>query len=209
MYSRNDSPLFWEFDLHSVLQQKENTLITKIERLSETTLLATDPEKLAEDLVSKMLVQIPNLDNAEIEVSQEGMKMDVSNDPLRVSFDRSGPVLIDATRITYHIPFTGDAHLFRCKPSSYSLNPPYGKVVGNELRVIYEIIDPKSVDLKSRFQKDLAEIQTHLDRVAADLDPFNNRLTSVALAKINQRRTKLAKDQSVVTELGFRVRPKE
>lgn len=175
----------------------------------QTKLLNTSPEELADGLTSEFLVEVPILRNAETETSQEAVKIEVGNDSSRVMFDRSSPVSVDGTRFTYHIPFTGDGNLFKCRPSEYSLNPPRGKIVRDELRLIYEQIELKPEDLKSQFNRDLAAIQTHLDRIASDVNPFNNRLRDVALTKINQRREKLINDQNAVAELGFPVRRKE
>lgn len=208
MSSQND-PLFCQNDLREVLQNEETKLLASIDRFNESELLSTDPEGLANDFASKYSIHVPMLKGDETETSQGAIKIDVSGDPSRIIFDRGGPVLIDGTRFTFHVPFTGDNNLFRCRPSTYSLNPPYGRIVGNELQLSYEQIEANPEELKSRFARDLAEVQTHLDRITSDVNPFNGKLKATALAKINQRREKLSKAQSAVEGLGFPVRRKE
>jgi len=209
MNSRNKSPLFWNNELRRFLGKKENSITTEVERAQESNLLKIEPQKLADELVAKYSVLVPKLDIAHIEISKKEIKVDVSKDPLRTSPHRSGPVLIDGTRFTYHIPFTGDYHLFDCKPSTFSLNPPLGIIVGGEIQLTYEIIDPNPEAIKSNFETDLAEIQSNLNRIAVDVDAFNNELSSATLAKINQRLAKIAKNKGVLTELGFPVRSEE
>lgn len=204
-----DEALFWNNELSRFLGIKENSLMTEVERMQESNLTKIEPQKLADELATKYSVHVPKLDTDRIETSKKEIKVDVSNDPLRISHQRSGPVLIDGTLFTFHIPFTGDYLLFDCKPSTSSINPTYGKIVTGEVQLSYEITNQNPETIKSNFHTDLAAIKTSLDRITVDVDAFNSRLSSAALAKINQRLAKFAKDKNVMTELGFPVRSKE
>jgi len=209
MAARNGDLLFTTYDLRLVVESHEKKLLQTIEQIDEGRLLNTNPEELADYFASEYTIEAPTLIEANIEVSQDDTKIDVSGDPSRLIFDRSGPFYVDGTRFTYHVPFIGDGELLKCRASSYTFNPPRGRISGMELQLVYERTDHNVEALKAQFNHDLGEIKRHLEWVTNDVAPFNARVHKTALDKINQRREKFTKDQGAATELGFPVRRRD
>ncbi|MBI4729000.1 MAG: hypothetical protein HY775_05800 [Acidobacteria bacterium] len=209
MSRSRDDYLFSKYDLRLVIGSHEAKLISQIEELAEARLLEVNPEELADYFASECEIEAPRLLEENIEVSQEDIKIDVSGDRSRSIMDRSQPFLIDGTRFLYHVPFSGDAELFKCRASAFTFNPPRGVIKGAELNLIYDRTDHDVEAVKNEFNRDLAEITKHLGWVANDVAPFNARVRETALTKINQRREKFRKDHDAASDLGFPVRRRE
>lgn len=209
MSARNDDYLFNKPELRLVVANLEKDLLQQIEQIDEGRLLNTNPEELADYFASEFTIEPPTLLENDIEVSQKDIKIDVSNDYSRTMFDQSGPLYVDGTRFTYHVPFIGDAKLFQYQASTFTFNPPRGKTVGLELQLVYEQTNLNIEALKGQFNRDLVEIKRHLEWVASDVKPFNTKLRETILTKINQRREKFTKDHTAAAELGFPVRQRE
>jgi hypothetical protein len=203
---RGDDYLFIKRDLQNAIENHKNKLLEKIEQIDKNRILSTNSDELADYFTSEFILEPPILIETNIQVSQEDVKIDVSDDYSRVVFDRSRAYFVNGTRFTYHIPFQGDANLFQYQTTTHSMNPPLGKVVHSDLQIAYEQTTPDPEKLKSQFNRDLQEIKRNLEWVIADVNPFNARLRETALAKINQRREKFTKDYNAATELGFPMR---
>lgn len=209
MSTRGDDYLFIKRDLRNVIENHKNKLLEKIEQIDKNRILNTNPDELADYFTTEFILEPPMLNETGIQVSQEDIKMDISNDYSRVIIDRGAPYFVNGTRFTYHIPFNGDANLFQYQATTRTMNPPLGKVVHSELHIAYEqtTLDPEK--LKSQFDRDLQEIKRHLEWVISDVIPFNARLRDTVLGKINQRREKFMKDHNAVAELGFPIRRRD
>jgi hypothetical protein len=133
--------------------------------------------------------------------------MDVSQDWRRAMWDRTRPFHITGTRITFYVPFEGDAALFQCTPSSqYVGNRPRADVRDSELVFIATAVDPTPDELKTQFERELGMVRDYLRWAAADVAPFNGSLRDKVSSKIETRRIKLLADRGVVESLGFKIR---
>lgn len=195
--------LFFERDLRLGMQNHQNDLFQEIDQISEDRLLNTNPEELADYFTAKFILDPPTLFEDKIKVSRESIKLNVRSDFPGFEYDRSDAVRVDGTRLTYHIPFEGDADLFKFQASSFTLNPPHGKIVGKELQIVYERTEIDSEGMKTQLERDLANIKKHLESVVSDVSSFNAKLRGIALVRINGKREKLIREQTAVTNLGF------
>lgn len=201
--------LFSVPDLRLGMQNHQNDLFQEIDQISEDRLLNTNPEELADHFTAKFALDPPTLLEDKIEVSREAIKVNMTSDFPGFEYDRSGAICVDGTRFTYHIPFEGDADLFKFQASSVTFNPPHGKILGRELQIVYDRTEIDIEGLKAQSRQDLANIKKHLEWVASDVSSFNAKLRGLALARINGRREKLSREQNAVTNLGFPVRQRE
>jgi hypothetical protein len=201
-----DDFLFSKYDLHGVIEAQKKGITDEIEGTAADRLLNTTPDSWVEYFQSRYELRTPVIDEAGITVEQSEAKVDVSRDPNRLIFDRSQPFYLKGTGVTVYLPFTGEEDLFKCAPSTRTLNPPRGKVQGQELLLRYTRLDHDAATLKREIEQELGQIRQHLEWLARDVAPFNSAISQFVREKVEARRQKLLKDQGLVGNLGFAVR---
>ncbi len=203
--------LFSKNDLGGAMRAQEASMNQEVDAMDAKQLLGTPPDKLAAYFAEKYRINPIVLHEDRIQVDQTESRKDVSRDPNNFAFyrDREGPVYANATQITYYLPFSGDAPLLTCRPSSYTYNPPRAAVQGSELHFTYLRTDHDPAAVKGEFDRDLANIKGYVATIATDVAPFNESLPGKAQARIDARRERLIKSQDVVAGLGFPVRRRE
>ena len=198
--------LFSQYDLHGVIETQKKGIIDEIEGTAADRLLNTTPDSWVEYFQSRYELRTPVIDEAGITVEQGEAKVDVSRDPTRLIFDRSQPFYLKGTGVTVFVPFTGEEDLFKCAPSTRTLNPPRGEAQGQELLLKYTRLDHDAAALKREIEQDLGQIRQHLEWIARDVAPFNGGIPQLVNERVEARRQKLLKDQGLVGGLGFAVR---
>ena len=118
-------------------------------------------------------------------------------------FDRGSPTYVTGTRITFFVPFSGDPELFKCRPSTFSLNPPRGVVRGNELVFVYDRTTQDVSNIGSDFDRERQSVQQNLSRIADQVEQFNSTIRSKVSQQIGARREKLLQDRGIIEGLGF------
>ena len=195
--------LFCDADLRSVLDAQGQKLAQEIGSLSEDRVLNTSPEALSDYFVQKYTVEPIVIDESGIEVDYGDAQIDVSQRFGYVVFDRSRPTYVTGTRITFFLPFSGDPELFKCRPSTFNLNPPRGAVRDNELMLAYEQTAEGVSTIENEFEREKQEIKKYLGWVADEVEQFNSTVRQKVSQDIGIRREKLLRDRGVVESLGF------
>jgi hypothetical protein len=198
--------LFSQYDLRGVIEAQKKRISDGIETVAANRLLNTTAESWVEYFRSRFELHTPAIDEGGITVDQSEAKVDVSRDHNRMIFDRSRPFYLKGTEVTVFVPFTGEEDLFKCAPSTRTLNPPHGEVQGQELLLRYTRLDHDTAALKREIERDLGQIRQHLEWIAQDIAPFNSAIPQLVKEKVEARRQKLLKDQGLVGGLGFAVR---
>ena len=206
MGPRREDHLFNTNRISDLLQNYKEKMIAQIDALNRNEILNTNPDDLASHLESKYSLDAPVLLEEHIHMSDDDIKIELSNNYELYGQYGSGKLLVDGTRFTFHIPFSGNSDIFKSQPTTYSMNLPVGKIVGTELQVIYEERNPDTLRLKQQFNSDLANIKKYLNQLSADVASHNASLKTIALDNINKRREKLINDQKIVADLGFPVK---
>lgn len=196
-------PLFCKPSLYDVIQTHERAVLKEISEIEANRLLNTSVDDLCDYLVAKYELSAPVLLEDHVSVDQEDTRVDVSGDPMRFIRDRTGPVYIPGTTIKFYVPFDGDPDLFQFHPSTYSINPPRGKISRSTLILAYTITNHNAAAVRGQFDSNRATIQKHLAQVRSDVAPFNASLRVKARAGIEERRQKLLDDQGLAASLGF------
>jgi hypothetical protein len=200
-----DPLLFSELDLRRVLDAQLRTMVDEIDKYDARRLLNTSVDDLAEYFVRKFQVAAPSLQDGQAAVAADEEGIDVSHDPSRYLSDRSRPFYLPGTRFTVRVPFTGDAELFRCQPSQFTLNPPRGRASEKILFVSHLAMNPEENEIKEWCNRSLASIRAYLETIAKDVVPFNAGLPEQARGRIEARRARLLKSQRVAASLGFKL----
>ena len=195
--------LFRNADLRDVLAGQEQAMANEIGSLSEERILNTSPEKLCDYFVEKYRIEPLVIQRSGIQTDYGDAQVDVSRRFEYAVFDRGIPTYVTGTRITFFVPFSGDQELFKCRPSTFSLNPPRGVVRGNELVFVYERTTQNVTNIGNEFERELQSVQQHLDRIADQVDQFNSTVRSKVSQGIGVRREKLLQDRGIIEGLGF------
>lgn len=119
---------------------------------------------------------------------------------------RRGPHNIPGQRIELDIPFTGEAELFRCQPSTHTTNPLIGQVRGASIILTWEIPHDVKRDLSSEINSLTQDIEKHLAWVRSDVETFNNALPNAAASAVNARRGRILANQQRVAALNIPVK---
>ena len=117
---KRDEALFSQQRLDEVLWGREHRMYEEIDGMNEDALLNANVEDLCDYFEETYGIAVPRLKEEEITADRREARIDVSRDPLRAIHDRSRPVYVAGTGITFYVPFEGDAEMFRYRPSTYT-----------------------------------------------------------------------------------------
>ena len=198
--------LFCDYDLGGVVAQQEQMMSNEVASLSEDRVLNTSSEDLCNYLVEKYTIEVAEIDESGINVDYGDAKVDVSQRFEYAVFDRSRPLYITGTRLSFYVPFAGDPELFKCRPSTFNFNPPRATVRNSELVFTYERIAQDSQDIEMEFERDRKDVKKYLGWIARDVTPFNSTIRETATQHITARREKVLQDRGLVERLGFPLR---
>ena len=195
--------LFYGGDLRSVLAGHEQAFSKEIGSLSEDRVLNTSPDDLCDYFVEKYKVEPIVINESGIEVDYGDAQIDISQRFAYAVHDRSRPVHVTGTRITFFVPFSGDPDLFKWQPSTFNFNPPRGDVRGNELVFIYDRTAQDAPNIRNDFEREKQNVEQYLSWITSDVEQFNSTIRHKASQQIAIRREKLIQDRGVVQNLGF------
>jgi len=197
-------------NLYDYLEERKLALKKELETLEPNQLLNASEEDLCRYLVSKYSLESPILHENEIYVrDQREADVDVSQDPMRLIFDRSRPFNIKGTRITIAIPFDGDADLFHYRPTTFTTAPPRGEINKQEVHLIYETVEHDPEKLKQEYGRELDEVKRYLEWVKGNVQGFNDSLEPFTRQNITQRKKKLLDDMGLVGALGIPIKRRD
>lgn len=199
--------LFAKYDGSRVLESQQGKLRAKLEQYDMDAVLTANMDELCDYFVEKYKIEVPQLREDQIEASQQDEQYDARRDPNRVIFDNSRPVWIPGTRFTFHVPYEGERDLFYMRANTFTMNPPCAVVTSTELQFPYTTADTSDAGrIKTEFERELGKLREHLAWLVRDFQPFNDGLRQQIRERLEQRRSKIVADRSVVAGLGFKVR---
>ena len=185
-------------DLQNVLTGKSNQLVNEIDNLNEEELQNTNEETFLTYLEEKYSLITPILDEVKTAITKETRKIETYDH----IFQTTGTV--DGNRITFIVPFEGDAELFKYRASTFTFSYPYASIKDGHLAFIHDVSDSQDPDsLKNDFTNNLNSIKDGLSLVAKDVINYNQGLKLRAKTRIDQRKEKFKNDQKLITALGF------
>jgi hypothetical protein len=125
--------------------------------------------------------------------------------------------MIAGVRITVSVPFSGDANLWQCRPSTYTLTPPRGHVRashdnnGGHLEIVLERPSDSLGDgseVKREIEGMLSSIRGYLDTIKKDVDAHNRQLRAHIQQCVTNRRARLGKHSEVAKVLDIPLKRK-
>ena len=198
--------LFRAYDLRGTIKNHTRNLINEANSMSENEVLNTSQEDLVKYLVERWRIPPVVVDESGIRTDYGDTPIDISGDPRYAVSDRSGPLHVVGTRVSFYVPFTGDPDLFKCQPSSYSLSPLQATIKTNEVVFVYDRIGEQTSEIKGAFERDLEQTRIHIERVNVEVVKLNAALPETAKQRLVARRAKLLQDRNLVENFGFPLR---
>ncbi len=194
--------LFKNTDWHSTRQTKIKFLDHKINLLESNQILNSTTDDLYDYFISEYALCTPTLDHDSITVGQEEKLIDVTHDQNRY-FTTSGPHYLKGTEVCLSIQFTGDSELFYVQPTRHTYSPPRGEILENQLLLKVSGIDLDPIKVRSELNKALEQVENHLSSLTEDVNSYNNQIRASIRQQIEARKSKLLRDQNLISELGF------
>lgn len=198
--------LFQELDFFNVREGQKLAVQKEVDGYDSNRLLNTSTEELCRYLETKYQVQFPTLKEQEAIVDEAETKIDVSRDPMRFIEDPSRPFYIPGTQVELTVPFDGDPDAFKIKPTTFTYNPPVGRIQGNNLIITVRGPDLTSEKVKAMLDQALAQIREWLGYLKGNLSELNSIVSSTAKTAVEARKARLLSDKKLVASLGYRVR---
>ena len=199
--------LFRKYDSFGVIQSRITGIKKAINELDPRRLTNEDEGDLAEKFVTDFDLPVPVLGEPYVALHEE-KGIDVSQDPMRMVFNRARPCFVRGTRTVIRVPFTGEAALFHVQPSTRNLNPPYGTVIGNEIEMEYERADNNGAALKTEYEQNLQNMNQHLTWLRESTASLKDQLRRTAIETIADRKKHLSSSSDMLSALNLPIRPK-
>ena len=114
--------LFASFDLSAVLNARTEKIRVEIDGCAEDYILSVSDNDYVEHLVSKHLIDIPQLGEPYMLEPKE-VDVDVGSNPMygiRAGENRC----VKGCQVDIRVPFTGDSGFFQCRPATCRLSHP-------------------------------------------------------------------------------------
>jgi hypothetical protein len=187
-----DELLFSSGDLRLALEHQGKRLREAVESVPEDHLRQADVDEWAAALAEEFQADAPELqvDQMYREPVQE-IRVDVSHDPGRYFSPSTTDRRIRGYRVVVRIPFTGDKGVFELRPSSFTFNPPRGRVLDGELAYTIEYSHDTTADIDSQVNSFVGAVQQWLGFARGDIDSFNRTLEQEAAGAIADRRSRI------------------
>ena len=197
-------------DLRDYFEEIKQAVKKEIEGFETNYLLNASEEDLVRYLANKYSLDPPILDTDKTSISPpKDIDIDVSQDPMRAVFDRDQPCYVKGVAVTVSIPFGGDGTFFRYTPSPYTMNPPRGEVVDQEVQLKFQQIEHDSEELGREISRRTGDIKQYLGWVKGNIDNFNKDIEPFIRDALRQRKQKKMKDLDLVAKLGIPVKRHE
>lgn len=197
--SRSDF-LFSEGDLLATIDGIRRKLAEAIGGLAPSQLLASDIAQVCAHFVGEFKL-------TPIVILRESIEL---IDPVEVEVERNsdfgGRFVRKELEFRFEIPFEGDASLFRLQPSTFTLNPPRGRIERERLVFCHRRADRDGEAIKRALDEFLSSVSQSVSWQRPQIDSWNQALPGLVQQLVSSRRDKLIADRKLVDNLGFKVR---
>lgn len=190
-----DRSLFWEKDLSQVLSLRLRDMHDEIDSLTDDKALANDIELLVGNYCARF--EMDPLVIMDEDVTKRTLKRARVTITDRFRYNISGPTEVDGLEATFAFPFSGDASLFECQASTYSVSGyPDAVIQRGFVRLVYAYPiaelkgDGAEEKFLSRAKGDLEELRRGAGYVNSDIEKFNASLPEWARKWVTERRDK-------------------
>jgi hypothetical protein len=204
-----DELMFNEGDLRLALEGQTKKMTAAVDAESEENLNQADTGEWAAALAHHFAVACPGLktDRVWMEPPKE-VGVDVSRDPMRAIIDPYSDAVRNypGYRVVVHVPFEGDADVFKLRPSSFNFNPPRCRIKGDELVLTIEYPHDHPLDIDVTADGFIGSVSQWLAYAHTDIDSFNANLEQQARQAIERRHQRLEQRDAHLAQSKIPVR---
>jgi hypothetical protein len=186
--------------LSEVLRAHQAKMEQRAADLTPEEALASSPAELAAELVSGFVVEPLSLDPAEKFAEQDETKIDLGIGWSGRQLYRAGTV------IRYFVPFSGEADLFKYRPSTFTTSWPVGRVRDDHVEFEYVSADATVEAVQGEMETAIQRVIQWIGFVNQEVEQANARLLPAARAAVDERVAKVRADRELVASLGVPVR---
>ena len=196
--------LFFGKDLSALIRSYESAIREEVAGWERNGILGSSESDLVSYLVEKYTLDAPRILRDQLHIESEGeAKIDISGRFEYDIRDRGHPFHVAGSFVTVAIPFEGDGDLFEFKASTYSLNPPRGRVSGSSVLISFRGVEMNAQRTREEIDATVGKIEQHLEYIRNDCAGWNARVSSVAEQCVRDRKECLLKQANMVSALGL------
>ena len=208
---------FRDYDLRQVIANQWAAVNKKIDTMSNEEIMANDLDVLAENIYQEFFIEPVTI--FEEDFSKRSIKQGKIQkyiDPFFRDYSDREYVEVDGVIAEFYFPFTGEADLFKCRASTFSMGV-YPEITVNKATVSFRIERSLS-EMNNANAKDnllgsldhaLKEIRDGLTYANNDVTAFNNSLKQQAMKWLEEKKKKVEAYFSIATMFEVPIEKKE
>lgn len=193
--------LFSDLDLRAGMEAQRNQIDVEVNALDANRVLNTAEEDLVQYFIDKNWIEAPILRRDEMVAD--------SKEASATAMDFGREITIPVTRIEVEIPFDGERDLFLARPSQFNLSPPRAEIRSQSLVLTFDVRPNGNQELRPQIDRELDEIEMHLEWIRSDVTGHNNALRRVAEQSVARRRGRILATQGIAESLGIPLRARK
>jgi hypothetical protein len=202
--------LFNKVDIYNVIHGQTEAIKKRVQSIPGTFLVNASEHDLVQALVDDLRLNVPQIKNQDMYIARSGeAQVDVSRDPMRMIHDRSQSFYVPGNKAIIAVPFDGDAEFFNVQPQSFSLSPPRGQIVKNEIFITYVRTDQNAVAIKREYQATVTAIKGYLRCLPESAQQFNGQLENSVKTQLKARKDRLLADAGMTAAIGLPMKKRE
>jgi hypothetical protein len=189
-----DDLLFNSGELRLALEAQAQKMRDAVEAEPEESLKQADVDEWAAALAHHFAGACPELQTNDVwREPVQDVKVDVSWDRNRYFSDPYSDLARNypGYRVVVHIPFDGDAGVFSLRPSSFTFNPPRGRVKDDDLLLTIEYARDSQPNIDGEVNGFIGTVSQWLGFARGDIDLFNRTLEQQARQAIEGLRQRI------------------
>jgi hypothetical protein len=172
-------------DLDSLLRRQRDQVVPDIvARLPQSDFQTGSDEVLLQKVIERAEIR-------PLEVAFDNPEANVEEITLVVQDVFGERARVPGLKATKTFRFLGDGQIWHLRPNSYDMNPPRGTVTGNSIVIGVEVRVHEVEQAASYIDGEVAKIKEYLGRQDAQIESFNQSLSSHILPQLGKRRIHL------------------
>jgi hypothetical protein len=186
--------LFTGGELRLALEAQAQKMREAVEAEPEESLKQADPAEWAAALAHHFAVAGPELKTDDVWMEEpKSVKLDVSGDRGRYFSDPYSDLARNypGERIVVHVPFEGDAGVFKLRTSSWTTTWPRGRVKDDELLLTIHYPQDQPPNVDGPTQSFIDQVGKYLGWARGQIGSFNRTLAQEARQTIEARRQRV------------------
>jgi hypothetical protein len=195
--------LFSRISSFDVIRENQKEIKEEVTRMGERAL--NDPATI-DKLISKYSLDVPTIVDSDIYQKKPFSTTREVSARSDYSFMYDSTTA-QVTRFTFMIPFKGNHHCFDVQPSTYSMSPPFGVIVGNEIKIETDVFSGDNAqNALTSHNNNLNQIKQHLETLRKDFATYNSTLKSHIESQVESKRNKINKDIDTANSFGIPIK---